>query len=167
MSSIFGTGRSANLMRDLFISEHLWINFSSRNMLYQLSTNGSREKYRRKSHRVCRPDREPSRIPIRSLKRLRNKSRKVRKFVYARILICIPMSSILYYYVNAKKLLNKRTFKFNCRERIRQSIRKVKYHASRYLTCVLARIRLMQQIIATINKVETYKKSWPFNIYWP
>ena len=33
-----------------------------------------------------------------------------------------------------KKLLNKRTFKFNCRERIRQSIRKVKYHASRYLT---------------------------------
>ena len=32
-----------------------------------------------------------------------------------------------------KNLLNKRTFKFNCRERIRQSIRKVKYHASRYL----------------------------------
>ena len=101
-------------------------------MLYQLSTNGSREKHRRKSHRVCRPDREPSRIPIRSLKRLRNKSRKVRKFVYARILLCIPMSFILYCYVNAKKLLNKRTFEFNCRERIRQSIRKVKYHASRY-----------------------------------
>ena len=36
-------------------------------MLYQLNTNGSREKHRRKSHRVCRPDREPSRIPIRSL----------------------------------------------------------------------------------------------------
>ena len=35
-------------------------------------SNVSREKHRRKSHRVCRPDREPSRIPIRSLKRLRN-----------------------------------------------------------------------------------------------
>ena len=94
----------------------------------------NREKHKHKSHRVCRRDREPSRIPIRSLKRLRNKSRKVRKFVYARILLCIPMSFILYCYVNAKKLLNKRTFEFNCRERIRQSIRKVKYHASRYLT---------------------------------
>ena len=43
-------------------------------------SNVNREKHRRKSHRVCRRDREPSRIPIRSLKRLRNKSRKVRKF---------------------------------------------------------------------------------------
>ena len=33
-----------------------------------------------------------------------------------------------------KKDLNKRTFNFNCRERIRQSIRKVKCRASRYLT---------------------------------
>ena len=41
-------------------------------------SNVNREKHRRKSHRVCRPDREPSRIPIRSLKGLRNKSRKVR-----------------------------------------------------------------------------------------
>ena len=82
----------------------------------------NREKHRRRSHRVCRPDREPSRAPIRSLKRLRNKSRKVRKFLYARILPCIPMSSTLYCYVNAKKLLNKKTFKFSCRERIRQCI---------------------------------------------
>ena len=36
-------------------------------------SNVNREKHRRKSHRVCRRDREPSRIPIRSLKRLRNK----------------------------------------------------------------------------------------------
>ena len=34
----------------------------------------------------------------------------------------------------SKKLLNKRTFKFNCHERIRQSIGNVKYRASRYLT---------------------------------
>ena len=38
-------------------------------------------------------DRKPSRIPIRTLKRLMNKSRKVRKFVYEGILSCIPRSS--------------------------------------------------------------------------
>ena len=37
MSSVFGKGRSVNLMRYLFMSEHLWVNLSSRNMLYQLS----------------------------------------------------------------------------------------------------------------------------------
>ena len=84
---------------------------------------------RSKSHRECIRDREPSRIPIRSLKRLRNKSREVEEFVYARILSCIRKSSTLYCYVNAKKLLNKTTFKFNCRE----SIRKMKYCVSRYL----------------------------------
>ena len=57
--------------------------------------NVNREKHRHKSHRVCRRYREPSRIPIRSLKRLRNKSRKVRKIVYTRVLSCIPMSSTL------------------------------------------------------------------------
>ena len=35
----------------------------------------NREKHRRKSHRVCRRDRELSRIPIRSLKRLRNEQK--------------------------------------------------------------------------------------------
>ena len=39
-------------------------------------SNVNREKHRRKSHRACRRDCEPSRIPVRSLKRLRNKSRK-------------------------------------------------------------------------------------------
>ena len=54
--------------------------------------NVNREKHKLKSHRrVCRRDREPSRIPIRGLKSLRNKSRKVRDFVYARILSCFPM----------------------------------------------------------------------------
>ena len=85
-------------------------------------SNVNREKHRRKSHRVCRRDREPSRIPIRSLKRLRNKSRKVRKICLCTYSPMYPMSSTLYCYVNAKKLLNKKTFKFNCRERIRQCI---------------------------------------------
>ena len=69
--------------------------------------NVNREKH--KSHRVFRCDREPSRIPIRSLKSLRNKSRKVREFVYACILSCFPMSSTLYCYVNAKITFKKRS----------------------------------------------------------
>ena len=85
-------------------------------------SNVNQEKHRRKSHRVYRPDREPSRIPIRSLRRLRIKSRKVRKFVYARVLPCISVSFTLYCYVNTKKLLNKKTFKLNCREKILQCI---------------------------------------------
>ena len=130
MLSVFGTGRSANPMRDLFMSEHLMCEpLIERHAISTELSNVTREKHRRKFHRVCRRDREPSRIPIRCLKRFRNKSRKVRKFVYARILSCIPMSSTLYCYVNAKKLLNKRTFKFKCREIIRQSIRKVKCRA--------------------------------------
>ena len=42
-------------------------------------SNVNREKHKRKSYFVCRPDRETSRIPIESLKLLRNanKSRKV------------------------------------------------------------------------------------------
>ena len=55
-------------------------------------SNDNREKHRRKSYRVCRRDREPSRIPIRSLKRLRNKSRKVRK-------ICLCTYSPMYPHV--------------------------------------------------------------------
>ena len=105
---------------------------------YAISTelsNVKREKHKRKSYRVCGRDRKPWRIPIQSLKSLGNKSRKVREFVYTRILSCIRILSTLHCYVNAKKkLLNKTTFKFNCRERIRRSIRKMKYHGSRYLT---------------------------------
>ena len=54
-------------------------------------SNVNREKHRCKSHRVCRPDREPSRIHIRSLKGLRNKSRKVRNLsmhVFFHVSLC-------------------------------------------------------------------------------
>ena len=79
--------------------------------------NVNREKHKLKSHRVRRRDREPSRIPIRSLKSLRNKSRKVRELsmpgvrpVYARHGILSHthvMSSSLYCYVNAKNIFRK------------------------------------------------------------
>ena len=54
-------------------------------------SNFNREKHRRNYHRVCRCDREPSRLPT-SLKRLRNKSRKVRK-------ICLCTYSPMYPHV--------------------------------------------------------------------
>ena len=88
-----------SLYERTFISEPL----SEKHAVSTELSNVNQEKHERKSDRVCRHDREPSRIPIRRLKRLRNKSRKVRKFVYARILLCIPVSSKLYCYVNAKK----------------------------------------------------------------
>lgn len=128
--------------------------------------NVNREKHKLKSHRVCRRDREPSRIPIRSLKSLRNKSRKVREFVYARILSCFPMSSTLYCYVNAKK------FMLNCRTRFRQSIREVKYRASRYLT--LFSCNKLTCLCKSETHVANYckyklsrdrKKSWFSNIF--
>ena len=70
-------------------------------------SNVNREKHRWKSHRICRRNQEPTRIPIQSLKRLKIKSRKVTKFVYAHILSRIPMSSTLYCHVNAKNYLMK------------------------------------------------------------
>ena len=91
-------------------------------------SNVNREKHRRKSHRVCRRDREPSRIPIRNLKRLRS---NLSIHVFFRVSPCHLHCTVM---LMLKKLLNKRTFKFNCRERIRQSKRKVKCRASRYLT---------------------------------
>ena len=36
----------------------------------------NREKHKLKSHRVCRRDREPSRIPIRSLKKSKEQKQK-------------------------------------------------------------------------------------------
>ena len=55
-------------------------------------SNVNREKHRHNSHRDCRRDREPSRAPIRSLKMLRNKSRKVRN-------ICLCNLSPMYPHV--------------------------------------------------------------------
>ena len=108
--------------------------FIAKHALSTELSNVLREEYGRKSHRVCRPDREPSTVPVRSLKRLRNKSKKVRNLsmhVFSHVSPCHLHCTAL---LTFKKLLYKRTFKFNCREKIRQSIRKVKYRASRYLT---------------------------------
>ena len=48
------------------------------------------KKHLQKRHRNFRRDREPSRIPVQTLKRLRNKRRKVREFVYKCICSSTP-----------------------------------------------------------------------------
>ena len=135
LKSAFGMAWSAkpyerSLYEHTFMSEP----FIEKHAISTELCNVNREKHKLKSHRVCRRDREPSRIPIISLKSLRNKSRKVREFVYARILSCFPKSSTLYCYVNAKNILKKKKLMFNLRSRFGQSIREVKYRTSRYLT---------------------------------
>ena len=75
------------------------VNLSSRNNAISTElSNVNWEKHKCKSHRVCRRDNKPRRIPIQSLNSLRNKlkSRKIREFVHAIILSCILMSSTLY-----------------------------------------------------------------------
>ena len=48
----------------------------------ELSNLNLDKKHLQKRHRIFRRDLEPSRIPVRTLLRLRNKSRKVREFVF-------------------------------------------------------------------------------------
>ena len=55
-----------------------------------------------KHNRVFRRDREPSRIPEATLKRLRRKGRKLKEFVYERIRPSIPKSSWLRRYVKVR-----------------------------------------------------------------
>ena len=62
------------------------------------------KKHLQKRHRTCRRDREPSRIPVRTLQRLSNKSRKVREFVYKCMCSSTAQSSKMYCYVKVRKL---------------------------------------------------------------
>ena len=57
-----------------------------------------------KQNRVFRRDREPSRIPEATLKRLRRKGRKLKEFVYERIRPSIPKSSWLRRYVKVRRV---------------------------------------------------------------
>ena len=57
-----------------------------------------------KHNRVFRRDREPSRIPEATLKRLRRKGRKLKEFVYECIRPSIPKSSWLRRYVKVRRV---------------------------------------------------------------
>ena len=104
-----------------------------------------------KHNRVFRRDRESSRIPEATLKRLKRKGRKLKEFVYERIRPSIPKSSWLRRYVKVRRVtkndcklntkrvrLNKvskndKKYFWNCSVRVYQRIIKLKYRESRYL----------------------------------
>ena len=104
----------------------------------------------RRSRRVGKRDREPSILPVRILKCLRNKSRKLKEFVFKRICASIPKSSKLYCYVKVRKRLkqkcstkitslnkitqHEKKLLFNCSSRVYQGLMKVKFRANRYLS---------------------------------
>lgn len=87
-----------------------------------------------KHYRVFRRDREPSRIPIRTLERLRNKNRKVREFLYKGIRSCTPKSSKVHCYVTVIKQRNKTKFLFKGSGTIHESLLELRKRASRYLS---------------------------------
>ena len=61
------------------------------------------KKRLQKRQRTFRRDREPSRMPIRTLQRLSNKSREVREFVYKRVSSRTPPSSKINCFFRVRK----------------------------------------------------------------
>ena len=90
--SIFGTGRSACLMKDQFTSEHFSEPIGNHVIPNELWNLNLYEKHLQKRYRIFRRDRELNSISARTLQRLRNKSRKVREFVVKRICSSTPKS---------------------------------------------------------------------------
>ncbi|RMX48086.1 hypothetical protein pdam_00002590 [Pocillopora damicornis] len=129
-------------------------------------------------YRVFRRDREPSRIPVRTLKCLRNKSRKMMEFVYKRILPSIPKSSKLQFYthvkvrkfskiekhkckrgtkiINLNKIIQHETVLLNCSRRVYQRIIKWKYKARQYL--LLFPCRRVMCLYKTETNISNYCK---------
>jgi len=82
-----------------------------------------------KHNRVFRRDREPSRIPEATLKRLRRKGRRLKEFVYERIHLSIPKSSLLCRYVKVRRVA-KNVCKLHMK---RVRLNKVTQHEKKYL----------------------------------
>ena len=98
---------------------------------------------------VSKRDREPSRIPVRTLKCLAKKSRKLREFVYDCIRSNTPKSSKMYDYVKVRKLQKCDTMKakkirvlkqrkkhilLECPRSFHPGMMKLKYRARKYLS---------------------------------
>ena len=115
----------SNLIRDHEL--YKWTGLSEPSLVkYAISNELSAElsnislKRINKHHRVSIRDCEPSRLPIRAMERLKNKTRKVRMFVCEGIRLTIPKSCKLYCYVKARKQENKvqYTFTLECSEKL-------------------------------------------------
>ena len=100
---------------------------------------------------VFRRDREPSRIPEVTLKRLRRKGRKLKEFVYERIRPSIPKSSWLRRYVKVRRV-TKNVCKLNTK---RVRLKKVTKHEKKYL--LHCSVRVYQRIIKSDRITHTFK----------
>ena len=78
--SIFGTDRSACRTKDQFTSEHFSLPIGNHVIQNELSNLNLYKKT--SSEASSRRDGEPNSIPARTLQYLRNKSTKVREFVF-------------------------------------------------------------------------------------
>ena len=76
-----GTGPSASLMRSIYKQRFMSEPIENYVVPNEPSNHNLDKKHLQNRHHSFRCDREPSRIPIRTLQRLSNKSRKVREFV--------------------------------------------------------------------------------------
>ena len=126
------TGRSANFTRDQFTSDPLPVNLLS-------------EKYQAKSthvndNRVFRRDREPSRIPEATLKRLRRRegaySSKHTKDLYVKVRrVTKNVCKLHTKRVKLNKVVqHEKKYLLNCFVRIYERIIKLEYRRSRYLS---------------------------------
>ena len=102
------------------------MNIKNHAILNELSNVNHVKKHFYKRYRVFRRDREPSRIPIRTLERLRNKNRKVREFGFKGIRSYTPKSSKVHCYVKVKTERNKVKFFFKGSGTIHKSIMKLR-----------------------------------------
>ena len=88
--SIFETDRSACRTKDQFTSEHFCLPIGNHVIQNELSNLNLYKKHLQKRHPILRRDGEPNSIPARTLQYLRNKSTKVREFVFK----CICSSTL-------------------------------------------------------------------------
>ena len=110
-----------------------------------------------KHNRVFRSDREPSRIPEATLKRLRRKGRKLKEFVYERIRPSIPKSSWLRRYVKVRRV-TKNVCKLNTK---RVRLNKVTQHEKKYL--LKCSVRVDRRIIKLKYIASWYLSMFPCN----
>ena len=151
--SVLGTGQSAKFTRDQFYDR----SFTSEPFIekYQAKPAISNELSHIMftcSNCVFRRDREPSRIPEATLKRLRRKGRKLKEFVYERIRPSIPKSSWLRRYVKVRRV-TKNDCMLNTK---RVRLNKVTRSDEKYL--LNCSVRVYQRIIKlSIKQVGTYQ----------
>ena len=111
---------------------NVWLNLSINYRYYVIPKeplNRNRDKKRlQKHHHTFRRDREPSRIPIRTLQCLSSKSRKVREFVYKCMCSSTPPSSKMHCFFKVRR----HKLKLKSSETLGNSILKLKSRTKQY-----------------------------------